>query len=213
MASRKNFKCCICGLNYPIETMKKQGAKKYCPDCWIKEGQKKEKESEDYKKLFSYIQELLIKNLNPNEKEQDFYGLIAKQISDYKKEYGWTNAGIQKTLKYIYEINDTPPNFIPNKGIALVPYYYPEAAKYFREKYELYLISKKRKEEKIESFPAEIIVINRSDIDRLNEEEKERQLKNCECEEIDLEHLGEDYIYVNIPKDGYWNKNKKGELD
>lgn len=93
----------------------------------------KTKDEIDLEELESYIKKIYNnKNINP---------IIRKQIKDFREEYNFTYSGIRKTLIYLYEINKKPIE--QNTGIALVPYYYDKAMKYY---YNIYLTEKNNKE-------------------------------------------------------------------
>lgn len=63
--------------------------------------------------------------------------LIVRQIKQYKHEYGFTNAGIRKTIDYCYRLADPPRLPMLDAGIALVPYYYQEAKDFYRRRHEV----------------------------------------------------------------------------
>lgn len=68
---------------------------------------------------------------------------IKKQIKDYKAQYGYSYAGIQKTLYWFYEIKNNPIDKAKG-GIGIVPYVYKEAYNYY---YHIYMAQMANKEQ------------------------------------------------------------------
>ena len=106
------------------EELKQEAAKKRREEKEKREAAKspeKKKEDEDKKILFDYINEL--------------YGTefvspwIQRQISDYMEKYHYTYSGIYKTLVYFFQEEGHEVN--ANTGIAIVPWVYDEARKYY----------------------------------------------------------------------------------
>lgn len=94
----------------------KIGNRYYCPEC----ADKKNKESDDYKNLCSYIDETI--GISP---------IIMRQIKNFKAK-GFTYTGIKLTLKYFSEVQG---NEMKGYGIGIVEYVYEEAKKYYLDIY------------------------------------------------------------------------------
>ena len=92
------------------------------------------RELTDQEKLERYIMKLF---------NTDYvYARIQKQIKDYVTNYGYTYSGIEKALKYYYEVKGNP--FDPGKaqgGIGIVPHVYPRAFEYY---YSIWLAQQKQ---------------------------------------------------------------------
>ena len=84
--------------------------------------QKKDKTEEDIakKKLLNYFSSVCCEYVN--------YAVYNKQLKEIKKQYkDYTYDGMRYCLWYIHEHQN-----IPIKSIAIVPYFYEEAKKYYR---------------------------------------------------------------------------------
>lgn len=88
---------------------------------------KSEKPKSDEQKIKEYAKSKLGKSYNA--------ARINQQIKQFKNEYGYTESGILKTLKYIYDIKKMSTDKA-NGGIGLVPYLYPEAYQYYLSIFE-----------------------------------------------------------------------------
>lgn len=92
----------------------------YCPECLEKKPEEKERVKTDWDELFEYITELY------GEKPT---ALMFRQMSDYRKTYGFTDKGMYLTLKYFYE---TLGNSIKDDtGLGIIVYMYDKAKKNF----------------------------------------------------------------------------------
>lgn len=137
-------KCMYCQESFDTNTepfekpRNNRYAHKACYDAHISNQSpldiKREEEERDYHLLEDYIKNLF--------NEQYVSAQIKKQISDYKKQYGYTYSGILKTLQWWYELKQN--KIIDVKyGIGIVPYVYKEACDYY---YNLYLADIANKE-------------------------------------------------------------------
>lgn len=76
----------------------------------------------DYNNLLNYIKQLFnITNIPAT---------IKKEIMDFRKEYGYTYTGIQKTLYWFYELKGNSIEKA-NGHLGIVPYVYDDASNYF----------------------------------------------------------------------------------
>lgn len=99
----------------------------------LKEEKEKQKELEkiaeaqDLKNLKDYIHSLYGEEAN--------WTLIMSQIKKFKKDNNFSYSGMEKSLRYFYEIKKNP---ICNAkgGIGIVPYIYKESYQYY---YDLYI--------------------------------------------------------------------------
>lgn len=82
----------------------------------------KSKNELDYEALVDYIEKL--------------FGIgyvsakVAKQIKDFREQYGYTYSGILGTLIYWYEVKGATLE-MANGGIGIVPYVYDQAKEYY----------------------------------------------------------------------------------
>ena len=90
---------------------------------------------------------------------------IHKQINTYIETYGFTYSGILKTLKYFYEIRGNPIG-IYEDTIAIVPYVYKEAYRYF---YRIYEANEKNKN---------VIISNKEDLIFIERPKREKKKNN-----------------------------------
>ena len=98
------------------------------PNRWVHKGCAAIHPENDYEKLMIYVIKLykLKENYIPQK--------LQKQVTQYENEYEFTYSGMQKALRYWYEIKKNP---IDNKyGLGIIPRIYPEAKQYY---YSLYL--------------------------------------------------------------------------
>ena len=121
MAIKKEIVCCICGEKIEGQVYKK-GKKTYCSDCMEEE----DIDWFDWCNLYEYI-----KKLNNT---KDVSLRIITQLKRYKKENKLTDYGMLNTLKYIYEIDKQIALNTELDSVGLIPYYYDEASKYFKNK-------------------------------------------------------------------------------
>lgn len=112
--------CKQCGKKITAEEKKVHNNKTFCEICY----KKILSESEQYKKLISEVYRMATAS------QQQFNPLIYRQIKEYKENYGFEYSGILYTLQYIENILNKPMDF-ENYGIALVPYEYINAKKWW----------------------------------------------------------------------------------
>ena len=101
---------------------------KELPNRWVHKGCGQIHPENDYEKLMIYIIQLykLKENYIPQR--------LQKQVTQYEQEYEFTYSGMQKALKYWYEVKRHP---VDNQyGIGIIPRIYNEAKQYY---YSLYL--------------------------------------------------------------------------
>lgn len=90
--------------------------------CAEKNQVTKSKNELDYEALINYIEKL--------------FGIgyvsakVAKQIKDFREQYGYTYSGILGTLTYWYEVKGASLE-MSNGGIGIVPYIYEQAKEYY----------------------------------------------------------------------------------
>jgi hypothetical protein len=120
MARKKDVFCYKCkndinGMIY------RKGKNTYCSDCMEQE----DIEWFDWCNLYDYIKKLYrVKQVSVK---------IITQLKRYKKETKMTDYGMLNTLIYIYDINNTTFDAELN-SVGLIPYYYEEANRYFKNK-------------------------------------------------------------------------------
>ena len=122
----RKCKCFYCKIEFdrdkePFEQIsERRYAHKSCAD---QHRIQKTQNEQDYDALINYIEKLLGNNaINIK---------IAKQIKDYREQYGYTYSGILGTLIYWFEIQGGSAE-LANGGIGIVPYKYEEAKKYYQ---------------------------------------------------------------------------------
>lgn len=124
-------KCPICGGKDKAENMVKIGARHYhigeCEQKKLEEDEKRKVKKDDWDCLFEYICELYHLN-KPT-------GFMFKQLSMFRDDYGYTDAGITLTLKYYYEILGN--TVLEDTGLGIIPYYYEQAKKYYSEMWDV----------------------------------------------------------------------------
>lgn len=199
-------KCSICGRSFSKEEIIVKNGKNYCPDC----NKKKEKEAQDYKDLMAYIDEV-------SEHDRFLMPMVASQIKKFKTDYNVTNEEILSTLKYMFELKEPPVQFIPESGIAILPYFFREAQLFYKQNKELALTTEQKIQETF-SMPVVQVVIKRSSIIKQQQEfEEERKKKEnrvvIDLDDIDLEEddeIFEDKVLLNYKnKLEYQQKQKQ----
>lgn len=104
-------------------------------------------EERDYESLQEYCKKLFGEDYN--------YIGTKRLIEKYKKDYGYTYSGIEKSLRYFYEIKGNSVEKA-NGSIGIIPYTYEESRKYY---YNLYLVEEKNKDYVKENIPAKEVNI------------------------------------------------------
>lgn len=127
MAAKHLVKCFYCQqvfntVEVPyVKVNERRYAHKECADSRVSAVSKTE---QSYNNLIKYIQKLFnMKGLNPK---------VAKQIKDFKEQYGYTYDGMLGTLIYWYEIRNATIDKA-NEGIGIVPYIYSQARDYYEK--------------------------------------------------------------------------------
>ena len=161
-------KCIVCGEKFNIEKIQgiQISARKFAHEKCYSEGKgeivplppPKEKEppkpkestiDADLQALRVYIfEELYNKDCN--------FAMINKQIKQYHDEYGYTYTGMLKTLKWFYEIQKNPISKAIKRDIAILPYIYRDASKYY---YSLYLAQEINKDKDISQYKPRVTEI------------------------------------------------------
>lgn len=98
------------------------------PNRWVHKGCAAIHPENDLEKLTIYIIQLF--KLKDNYISQR----LRKQLTEYENNYDFTYSGMQKALKYWYEVRKHPIDI--NRGVGIIPYIYQEAKQYY---YSLYL--------------------------------------------------------------------------
>ena len=118
-------KCIYCKIEFDrdklpyVQVSERRYAHKECAD---KNFIPKAKDEQDYANLVDYIEKL--------------FGVgyvsakVAKQIRDYRLQYGYSYSGMLGTLIYWYEVKQAPLDKA-NGGIGIVPYIYEQAKEYY----------------------------------------------------------------------------------
>ena len=121
----RKCKCIYCKIEFDRDKLpytqisERRYAHKECAD---KNYIPKTKDEQDYANLVAYIEKL--------------FGIgfvsakVAKQIKDYRVQYGYTYNGMLGTLVYWYEVKGAAIDKA-NGGIGIVPYIYDQAKEYY----------------------------------------------------------------------------------
>lgn len=168
--------------------------KNYCPTC----SPARLQEVNYYKKLCAYIYENLING------DKFLMGKCVKQIKNLKTEYDMNYKSMLLTLQYMYEFQDEPVIFDENVCINNIPYYYSEAKDFYSIIW-LHRATNGKWIEEVLQQPAEVIVIERSDLIKKDQEFEEKYQKNIkllDMSDIDLEELDQYQESEEINKDG-----------
>ena len=125
-------KCLYCGETFDrndssIEWVKPTARRYAHKACADKHDKNMSQDEKDEASLYKYIKELLGNSYE--------YMRVKKQVEKYRKEYHYSFSGIEKTLRFFYEIKGNSIDKA-NGGIGIVPYVYNQAYDYF---YKLYL--------------------------------------------------------------------------
>lgn len=118
--SVKPLKCYgECGGKYLKNELTKLGGLNYCIPC----AEKKQKETKDREILYTTIQSIY-KIPYPN-------GQMLKQMKDFKEQRNYTYEGMTKTLCYAVKV--LKMTLYLRGALALLPYHYDSAKKYYDE--------------------------------------------------------------------------------
>lgn len=173
--------CVKCGNKFPTSEMYVHSGKKYCEDCY----EEIKSESEYYRKLCDYI----YKEIYHEDCNMPF---ITSQIKKLKQEIeGLTNRRILITLQYAikYDKFDTT-DLDPEWGINnLVIKYYYETKKFYDLKQK---INKDKDEiDRMLNIKTKVVIINRSDIIKRQEQYEEEQRKRYAKQMLDEDDMKE----------------------
>jgi len=115
----RQYKCYgFCGEKYPKEELQLYKTHNHCKPCY----ERKVKETEDREELYRMVCQLF--NLNfPT-------GLMLRQIKQFREERNYTYKNIYFTIDYIVRLQKV--KLQPQYGIALVPHYYDEMLRYYK---------------------------------------------------------------------------------
>ena len=184
----RTLKCSSCGLSFDSSLIKKVGGKNFCPSCF----EKRQKEVEDLNELRDAID----KYLQPQDMD---WPLIGKQIKEYREEYNFTYRGMLFTLKYLFEFLERGEFTYEEKGtgIAFIPYFYSSAVRFYSEVYRLRATDDEEIDE-ILNLPSTIIMLNRSDLIRRDQEFEEKKIKLLGLEKVDIESIEDDEEIIDI---------------
>ena len=120
-------------------------AHKECADRALAEAKANEEARISLEKYI--IQLLKLKYLEPR---------IQKQINQFVNEYRFTYSGIEKSLRYFYEVKGNSIEKA-NGGIGIVPYVYKDAYNYYKAQWEA---KQRNKCKRMEDYlPKEQIVV------------------------------------------------------
>lgn len=199
-------KCSICERTFSKEEITLINGKNYCPKC----KKKKEKDAQDYKDLMAYIDEI-------SNKDRFLMPMVASQIKKFKTDYNVTNEEILSTLRYMFELKEPPIQFVPESGIAILPYFFREAQLFYKQNKELALITEQKIQESYNSEPVRITIKRSAIIKQQQEFEEERRKKEnrvvIDLDDIDLEEddeIFEDKVLLNYKnKLEYQQKQKQ----
>lgn len=176
-------KCSICSRIVPKETVQTLGGKNYCEECY----KRHEEEKQAYKDLSDYIYDLA-------DYDPTIFPLVGSQIKRLKEEEGLTNVLILSTLKYMYDLKEPKMNFVPEYGVANLPYFFREAQLFYQQHAHLSSVEEQKIQESSQCASIQI-TLKRSD---LIKKQKEFEEKRKEQNNVNLINLDE----INIEDDG-----------
>lgn len=139
-------KCLYCGQSFDRNSepfVKPKGNRYAHTACHEQAQSHKTQEERDYDDLVEYIKQLLGNPINPR---------VWKQLKEYVEIYQYTYSGINKTLKWWYEIRGNSIEKA-NGGIGIVPYVYDQACQYY---YALYLAAIANEDKDIEHMQVKV---------------------------------------------------------
>lgn len=147
-------KCAICGETFDRDKIQavRHGARRYAHVECYPEGElielaktdvEKEQKAKDLTSLKNYINKLFGDECN--------WSRTIEYIKKFSSENNFTYTGMEKALKYFYEIKKNPLDKA-NGSIGIIPYIYDEAKKYFLEIY----LAQQEQQKNIEIYNKEI---------------------------------------------------------
>lgn len=172
--------CSVCKRTFAKEEIITINAKNYCPKCKAERDQ----DAEDYKNLMIYIDEL-------SDYDRTIMPIVGTQIKKMKQDGGITNGQILSTLRYIYELKEPPIKFLPEYGIANVPYFFREAQLFYRKNSNLASTTEQEIQESLNCEPIRITIKRSTLIQQQKEYEEENVRKEnrvvINLDDIELE--------------------------
>ena len=126
MAQERLVKCPSCKESFPKSTTKEHGKRYYCRPCY--EEKMKPKERTAWDDLYDTI--------------KHYYGAVTpimfRQLKQFREEphYKFTDVGMRLTLIYYHEILGRPV-LEEHQTLAIIPYVYDDAKRYYTEVYRL----------------------------------------------------------------------------
>lgn len=136
-------KCKYCGKEFDtdkeefVKPVSNRYAHKKCAEDQDKELLAREKAEDSF---YQYLK-VLYNDYN--------YIKIKRIVESYIKKYSYTYSGMEKALRWFYEIKKNPVN---EKGIAMIPYIYKDAYDYY---YSIYCMSLVNEDKDLENFKIE----------------------------------------------------------
>lgn len=145
-----NVKCYFCNKTFDanktpfVQINSRRYAHKTCAD---KAGEEKLKKEKDKESLYQYLAKLFGKG----------YDFVANQklIEKYAEEYKYTYSGMEKALRYFYEIKGNPIEKAEGR-VGIIPYCYNDAFNYY---YAIWESQQKNEVKPIEKYRPETITI------------------------------------------------------
>lgn len=149
-------KCVYCGEQFDrnqeewIAINARRYAHKKCHD--IAEAGKTQEEK-DYEALCNYVKQKFAM--------QTISAKVTRQISDYKKQYGFTYSGMLKALMWWFDVKRNTLEGT-NGGIGILPYIYNDAKTYYYGLYMAQMVNQGKtlhtKIEEVEIAPPQVYV-------------------------------------------------------
>lgn len=128
-------KCCYCGSDFDrdYEPYIQVSARRYAHSKCVPQNKNYDEQVKEYNELEQYIRKLF----------GDSYidVKVKKEIMDYKRNYNYTYSGMKKSLEWFYEIKKNPIEKA-NGGIAIIPWIYNDALKYY---YDIFIANELNK--------------------------------------------------------------------
>ena len=143
-------KCRICGERFDadIEPVEKHGKTWYAhKKCYDEREAAKTQEEKDLDHLMQYCAELYGRLFN--------YNQTLRLAKSYHEKNGFSFSGIERTMKYVYEIKKEPIEK-GNGSIGIVPYMYDKAYNYW---YSIWLANQNNEVKILERYEPKIIEI------------------------------------------------------
>ena len=143
-------KCRICGERFDAdaEPVEKHGKTWYAhKKCYDEREAAKTQEEKDLDHLMQYCAKLYGRLFN--------YNQTLRLAKSYHEKNGFSFSGIERTMKYVYEIKKEPIEK-GNGSIGIVPYMYDQAYNYW---YSIWLANQNNEAKILERYEPKIIEI------------------------------------------------------